>query len=83
MEIQDVGVIGAGTMGHGIAQVAAMAGCEVVIYDVEQEYVDRGLARVKANLDKGVERGKVEASDRDAALARTRLLATQPRKPMQ
>ena len=70
MEIQDVGVIGAGTMGHGIAQVSAMAGCEVVIYDVEQEVVDRGLARIKANLDKGVDRGKVEADHVVASLSR-------------
>ena len=64
-----VGVIGAGTMGHGIAQVAAMAGCRVVLADANTEALDRGLAKVKANLDKGVDRGKVTPETRDRALA--------------
>ena len=70
MEIQDVGVIGAGTMGHGIAQVAAMAGCEVVLYDMEPAFVEAGLARIQANLAKGVERGKVDAELADLSLSR-------------
>lgn len=63
-------VLGAGTMGHGIAQVAAQSGFETVLVDVEEGLVQRGLARIRENLDKGVERGKVEASAREAALAR-------------
>jgi 3-hydroxybutyryl-CoA dehydrogenase len=70
MEIQDVGVIGAGTMGHGIAQVAAMAGCEVVLYDMESAFVEAGLARIQANLAKGVDRGKVDAELAEASLSR-------------
>ncbi len=70
MEIQDVGVIGAGTMGHGIAQVAAMAGSEVVLYDVDLGLVESGLARIQANLAKGVERGKVAADHAEESLTR-------------
>ena len=46
MDIRKVGVIGAGTMGHGIAQVAAMAGCEVVLQDLQDEVVQRGLDHI-------------------------------------
>lgn len=69
-EIRRVAVLGAGTMGHGIAQVAAQAGWEVVLRDVEDRFVARGLERVRANLEQGVARGKVEPAARDAALAR-------------
>ncbi|MDP2312317.1 MAG: 3-hydroxyacyl-CoA dehydrogenase family protein [Pseudomonadota bacterium] len=57
-------------MGHGIAHVSALAGCDVALYDVDAARVDAALAKVKANLDKGVEKGKVAPADRDAALAR-------------
>ena len=63
-------VIGAGTMGHGIAQVAAMAGFPTCVNDVDQDRVSAGLERVRANLDKGVSLGKVDAATRDEALAR-------------
>ncbi len=59
-EVKRAAVIGAGTMGHGIAQVAAMAGLEVVLCDLRQELVDRGLSLIRANLEKGVARGKVK-----------------------
>ncbi len=65
-----VAVIGAGTMGHGIAQVAAMAGAETVLVDRTDALVEEGLARVRANLGAGVERGKVEPGHRDDTLAR-------------
>ncbi|MCK6506248.1 3-hydroxyacyl-CoA dehydrogenase family protein [Myxococcota bacterium] len=70
MQIQRVAVIGAGTMGHGIAQVAAMSGQQVRLYDVDGQVVDRAIGRVRQNLDKGVEKGKVATADRDAAVAR-------------
>jgi len=70
MEIKTVLVVGAGTMGHGIAQVAAQAGYAVHLYDVDAKSIAAGLVRIKGNLDKGVEKGKVTAADRDAALAR-------------
>jgi len=69
MSIDRVAVIGAGTMGHGIAQVAAMAGMEVTLADASAEQLGRALARVRANLDKGVERGKVDPEVRERALA--------------
>ena len=63
-------VIGAGTMGHGIAQVAAVAGYDVRLHDVSEEVLKAALERVRANLDRGVELGKVERGARDAALHR-------------
>ncbi len=68
--IGKVGVIGAGTMGHGIAQVAALAGHRVAVHDADGGQVDRAVARIRANLDKGVALGKVEARAREAALSR-------------
>ena len=67
---KNVAVIGAGTMGHGIAQVCAMAGMEVCIFDVQDTSLQVGLDKIHANLDKGVDRGKVTESDRDATLIR-------------
>ena len=68
--IRKVAVIGAGTMGHGIAQVAALAGHEAVLCDVDAVQLERGLAQIEANLDKGVRLGKVEAGSRDEAARR-------------
>lgn len=70
--IQNVAVIGAGTMGHGIAQVCAAAGCDVVLIDTTQDLVERGLARVRENLEDGIKRGKVTSAERDQLLARLR-----------
>ncbi len=61
-------VIGAGTMGHGIAHVCALAGFATRLYDVDPEARARGLALIEANLDRGVELGKVETEARNAAL---------------
>jgi 3-hydroxybutyryl-CoA dehydrogenase len=69
-DIRTAAVLGAGTMGHGIAQVLAMSGIETRLYDVDAAAVERGLASVRANLDKGVEKGKVEAGARDSAMKR-------------
>jgi 3-hydroxybutyryl-CoA dehydrogenase len=63
-------VLGAGTMGHGIAHVLALAGIETRLYDVDASAVERGLVAIRGNLDKGVAKGKIESSARDAALAR-------------
>lgn len=68
--IEVISVLGAGTMGHGIAQVAAMAGYQVFLYDIKDEFVTRGFASIKNNLDKGVEKGKVTAEARDQAIAK-------------
>ena len=71
-DIQRATVIGAGTMGHGIAQVLAMCGIETCLHDISSEVLERGLSKVRANLEKGVDRGKVSAEARDAALERLR-----------
>lgn len=63
-------VIGAGTMGHGIAQVSAAAGIPTRLFDIEQSSVDAGLARIQKNLDKGIARGKVTAEQKAATLSR-------------
>src|SRR5690606_16909311 len=68
--ITTVAVLGAGTMGHGIAQVCAMAGCTTRLSDVGQAQVDAGLAKIAANLDAGVARGKVSDDLRAQTLAR-------------
>jgi 3-hydroxybutyryl-CoA dehydrogenase len=70
MAIEKIAVIGAGTMGHGIAQIAAQAGFRVTLEDINDDFVARGLARLKENLQKGVERGKLKEEDRHAALSR-------------
>ncbi len=66
--IDTVAVLGAGTMGHGIAQVCAAAGCAVRLQDVSDAAVEAGLERIRGNLEKGIERGKVTEAQRDAAL---------------
>jgi 3-hydroxybutyryl-CoA dehydrogenase len=71
-ELERVAVIGAGTMGSGIAHVAAAAGLDVRLQDIAAEPLERGLARIRANLDRGVEKGKVSAEERAATLARIR-----------
>ena len=70
--IHKVSVLGAGTMGHGIAQVSAACGCEVVLRDIDAGAVDRGLKSIQRNLEKGVQLGKVTEADRDATLQRIR-----------
>lgn len=70
--ISTVAVIGAGTMGHGIAQVAAAAGFETRLYDVRADLVEAGLTKVRANLDGGVAKGKVSEAQRTATLAALR-----------
>ncbi|HEX6937864.1 MAG TPA: 3-hydroxyacyl-CoA dehydrogenase family protein [Longimicrobiales bacterium] len=69
-EIRRVAVLGAGTMGHGIAQVAAMAGYHVALRDTTDALVRQGLARIRQNLDDGVMRGKVQFETRADALGR-------------
>jgi len=70
--VETVAVLGAGTMGHGIAQVAAQAGYRVVLRDIADGAVVKGLRAVEANLSKGVARGKVTAAERERALANIR-----------
>ncbi len=70
MEIKTYGVIGAGQMGNGIAQVAAMSGINVIMNDIKDEFVEKGYAAITKNLDRSVEKGKLSQEDRDAALGR-------------
>jgi 3-hydroxyacyl-CoA dehydrogenase len=76
MQIQKVGVVGAGLMGHGIAQVAAQAGLDVVLCETAQPFLDKGLARIEGSLakmaKKAVEKGKATAEDAQANAAATR-----------
>jgi 3-hydroxybutyryl-CoA dehydrogenase len=69
-ELERACVIGAGTMGHGIAQVLALAGLETVVYDAFPQALERGRARLASNLDQGVEKGKVSPEARAAGLER-------------
>jgi len=68
--VRTIGVLGAGTMGHGIAQVAAAAGFKVVLRDIDESAVIRGRQSIESNLAKGIERGKVTEQERDNTLAR-------------
>lgn len=68
--IARIGIIGAGTMGAGIAQVAAASGFEVVLIDTEDELVQRGLGRIESGLGRLVEKDKLTVRDRDDALAK-------------
>lgn len=70
MDIKKVGVIGAGTMGNGIAQVFAQNGYEVMIIDVEQRFLDKGIATIKKSLTKMVEKTKITQDVMDATLAK-------------
>jgi 3-hydroxybutyryl-CoA dehydrogenase len=71
-DVKTVAVLGAGTMGHGIAQVAAAAGYSVVLRDVTEELVSKGLRAIESNLSKGVERGKVTPEQKARALSNLR-----------
>ena len=70
MEIKTVGVIGAGTMGNGIAHVFAKSGFNVVLVEVEQRFLDRGMQTISKNMEREVSKGKLTAEDRDAAIKR-------------
>jgi 3-hydroxybutyryl-CoA dehydrogenase len=70
MNIKRVGVVGAGTMGNGIAHVFARGGYSVVLCDVEQRFLERGIATITKNLDREVAKNKITASDKEAALDR-------------
>jgi 3-hydroxybutyryl-CoA dehydrogenase len=69
-EIKVIGVVGAGTMGSGIAQVASQAGFQVVMQDIKDEFVQRGLTAITKFLAKGIERGKVTEAQKNEILGR-------------
>jgi len=70
MSIETIGVVGAGQMGSGIAHVAAQAGLSVVLSDVKQPFVERGLDTIEKNLQRAVDKGKLGAADKAAVLSR-------------
>ncbi len=70
MEIKKIGVVGAGTMGLGIAQVCAGAGYTTILYDISASILEKAEAAIAANLEQGVQRGKLTPADKEATLAR-------------
>jgi 3-hydroxybutyryl-CoA dehydrogenase len=70
MQIKNVGVIGAGTMGNGIAHVFAKSGYNVTLVEVEQRFLDRGLQAIGKNMEREVAKNKITAEQRDAAMKR-------------
>jgi 3-hydroxybutyryl-CoA dehydrogenase len=70
MEIKIFGVVGAGQMGNGIAQVAAMSGLNVIMSDIKEEFVQRGLQNITKVLGRNVEKGKMSAQEKQAVLDR-------------
>ena len=70
MKIKTFGIVGAGQMGNGIAQVAAMSGLEVVLSDIKTEFVERGLEIIKKNLQRSVDKDRMTAEKMDAVLKR-------------
>ncbi|MEM8849396.1 MAG: 3-hydroxybutyryl-CoA dehydrogenase [Pseudomonadota bacterium] len=70
MEIESIGIVGAGQMGNGIAHVCALAGYDVMLNDVGEEALIRAMDVIRGNMDRQVSREKISAADRDAAMAR-------------
>src|SRR4051812_43912609 len=70
--VQRIGVVGAGQMGQGIAQVAAQAGLEVLIVDAAPDFAQVGIAKIKKQLDRLVEKAKLDAAARDQVIGRLR-----------
>ena len=72
MDIKKVGVVGAGAMGNGIAQIAAQIGCDVIMRDIEDAFVERGMKNIDRFLSRSVEKGKLDASEKDSIVGRIR-----------
>ena len=70
MSIQHIAVIGAGTMGNGIAQICALAGINVALIDVADEALEKGIATLTANLERQVRKESITPKDKQEALAR-------------
>lgn len=78
MQIKTFGVIGAGQMGSGIAQVAAMSGLDVIMNDIKAEFVERGLATITKILSRSVDKGKITGEEKDAVLGRIKTSVSLP-----
>lgn len=70
MEIKKIAVLGAGLMGNGIAHVCAQAGYEVKMRDIDQKFVDKGIATIKKNLERGLQKGRITQKEIDEILGR-------------
>ena len=70
MNVKKIGVIGAGQMGHGIALVAAQAGFNIILRDIEKDYVEKGIGRIEKFLSKSVEKGKMEEAEKKKIMSR-------------
>jgi len=70
LKIEKIGVVGAGTMGHGIAQVSAQAGFGVIVRDISDELVQAGLNRIKSNLERSVKKGRISEEEMNEVLER-------------
>ena len=70
MKVNKIGIIGAGQMGHGIALVAAKAGFDVILRDIKDDYVKKGLSRIERFLDKSIEKGKMTADEKKKILSK-------------
>src|SRR5881227_2208475 len=73
MQVAKIGVIGAGQMGGGIAQVAAQSGIDVVLVDAQRDWAEKGRKKIDAALDKLVQRGKLDGAARASAMERIRI----------
>ncbi len=76
MEIKKIGVVGAGTMGGGIAQIAAQSGFEVILEDMSEEYVRAGFEKIKERLEKRVREGKLENKEKERILSNIKITAS-------
>ncbi len=70
MEIKKFGVVGAGQMGNGIVQVAAQAGLQVIMHDIAEKFVEHGMSVIKKNLQRSVDKGRMEQAEMDAVIGR-------------
>lgn len=68
--IETIGIVGAGTMGQGIAQVASLAGFQVLLYDVDHNRLEKAISGIKRNLEKGIEKEKISLQEKNEALER-------------
>lgn len=72
-DIHNIAIIGAGTMGQGIAQIAALAGYDILLYDLNDKTLQNALTNIEKNLDKGIEKGKIKVEDKINALKNIRI----------
>jgi len=70
MDIQTIGINGAGTMGNGVAHTAARSGFKVILHDIAESFLDRAVSTIAKNLEREVAKGKITANDKNAALSR-------------